>query len=127
MKQDLISTLVLIFLGNHPNSAVILQYSWNQSSYTSFLRTIIMNSMGEWYKKASDLEQSTRLARILDVSQDLKALFNLLNGQPSIFTIDLACLASRRGYLKLDKWMTDRIRDHGVILTTLVAKQTIYS
>lgn len=29
------------------------------------------------------------------------------------FVIDLACLASRRGYLKLDKWLTDKIREHG--------------
>lgn len=74
-----------------------------------------MNSMADWYTKAQDAEQNIRLARILDVSQDLKALSILLNGQPLIFNIDLACLAARRGYLKLDKWMSDRIRDHGVI------------
>jgi len=56
------------------------------------------------------------------VSQDLKALSILLNGQPLIFNIDLACLAARRGYLKLDKWMSDRIRDHGeLFITTVVA------
>jgi CCR4-NOT transcription complex subunit 1 len=76
---------------------------------------MIMNSMADWYTKAQDAEQNIRLARILDVSQDLKALSILLNGQPLIFNIDLACLAARRGYLKLDKWMSDRIRDHGVI------------
>jgi CCR4-NOT transcription complex subunit 1 len=70
--------------------------------------------MTDWYMKAQEAEQSIRLARILDVSQDLKALSILLNGQPMIFNIDLACLAARRGYLKLEKWMSDRIRDHGV-------------
>ncbi len=78
-----------------------------------------MGSMADWYMKASDADQNSRLARILDVSQDLKALFILLNGQPMIFNIDLACLAARRGYLKLDKWMSDRIRDHGVSLNSL--------
>ncbi len=75
-----------------------------------------MNSMADWYMKAPQEggEQSLRLARILDVSQDLKALSILLNGQPLMFNIDLACLAARRGYLKLDKWLSDRIRDHGV-------------
>ena len=81
-----------------------------------------MNSMADWYTKAQDAEQNIRLARILDVSQDLKALSILLNGQPLIFNIDLACLAARRGYLKLDKWMSDRIRDHGeLFITTVVA------
>lgn len=122
MKQELINNLIPIFLGNHPNSAVVLQYAWNQNSYTNNLRALIMNSMADWYTKASDLEQNTRLARILDVSQDLKALFVLLNGQPMLFNIDLACLAARRGYLKLDKWMCDRIRDHtDKFISTVVA------
>lgn len=38
----------------------------------------------------------------------------LLNGTPFVFVIDLAALASRREYLKLDKWLTDKIREHGV-------------
>lgn len=37
----------------------------------------------------------------------------LLNGTPFAFVIDLAALASRREYLKLDKWLTDKIREHG--------------
>lgn len=40
----------------------------------------------------------------------------LLNGTPFAFVIDLAALASRREYLKLDKWLTDKIREHGVSL-----------
>ena len=48
---------------------------------------MIMNSMADWYTKAQDAEQNIRLARILDVSQDLKALSILLNGQPLIFKI----------------------------------------
>ena len=38
----------------------------------------------------------------------------LLNATPFAFVIDLACLASRREYLKLDKWLSDKIREHGV-------------
>lgn len=38
----------------------------------------------------------------------------LLNATPFPFVIDLACLASRREYLKLDKWLTDKIREHKV-------------
>lgn len=122
LKQEIISFLIPIFLGNHPNSAVILQHAWNQSYNTHIIRTLIMNSMADWYTKAQDTEQNIRLARILDVSQDLKALSILLNGQPLIFNIDLACLAARRGYLKLDKWMSDRIRDHGELFISTVVQ-----
>lgn len=71
------------------------------------------------------------LSRVLDVAQDLKViqyflwlkwtiidLYNLqalslvLNLHQFPFVIDLACLASRREYLKLDKWLSDKIREH---------------
>lgn len=42
-----------------------------------------------------------------------QALSYLLNATPFSFVIDLAVLASRREYLKLDKWLTDKIREHG--------------
>lgn len=67
--------------------------------------------MAEWYLR-SDHDQA-RLSRILDLAQDLKALSNLMNAQSFPFVIDLACLASRREYLKLEKWLNDKIRDHG--------------
>ena len=44
----------------------------------------------------------------------LKALSMLLNGSPFVFVIDLAALASRREYLKLDKWLKDKLKEHQV-------------
>ena len=72
-----------------------------------------MHAMAEWYMREHH-DQATRLSRILDVAQDLKALSMLLNFTPFAFVIDLACLASRREYLKLDKWLSDKIREHRV-------------
>jgi len=46
----------------------------------------------------------------------------LLNAQSFPFVIDLACLASRRGYLKLEKWLTDKIREHGEPFISACAK-----
>jgi hypothetical protein len=46
----------------------------------------------------------------------------LLNAQSFPFVIDLACLASRRGYLKLEKWLTDKIREHGEPFITACVK-----
>ncbi|KAL4234231.1 CCR4-NOT transcription complex subunit 1 [Mactra antiquata] len=111
LKQELISTLMPLFLGNHPNSAVVLHYAWHCQGHSSTIRTLIMHSMAEWYMRGEPHDQ-TRLSRILDVAQDLKALSMLLNATPFAFVIDLACLASRREYLKLDKWLNDKIREH---------------
>lgn len=73
-----------------------------------------MLCMADWYLRGGDPNDQSRLSRILDVAQDLKALSMLLNISQFTFVVDLACLASRREYLKLDKWLTDKIREHGV-------------
>jgi CCR4-NOT transcription complex subunit 1 len=112
LRQELLSSLIPIFLLNHPNSAIILHHAWHTTNIN--IKSIIMHAMAEWYVR-SDCDQ-TRLSRILDVAQDLKALSMLLNAQNSQsypFIIDLACLASRREYLKLEKWLSDKIREHG--------------
>jgi CCR4-NOT transcription complex subunit 1 len=111
LRDELFTTLVPIFLNNHPNSGPILHHAWNSSSFGGVLKNIIMMSMSDWYLRG-DTDQS-RLSRILDLAQDLKALSNLLNSRTFMFVIDLACLASRREYLKLDKWLSDKLREHG--------------
>ncbi|VVC86298.1 unnamed protein product [Leptidea sinapis] len=117
-RQELLTTLIPIFLGNHPNSGIILQHAWHTQNPN--VKPIIMHSMADWYIRG-DCDQS-KLSRILDVAQDLKALSMLLNVQSFPFIIDLACLASRREYLKLDKWLTDKIRDHGEPFVTAMVK-----
>lgn len=111
LRQDLIASLIPIFLGNHPNAAIILHHAWHTQNNTSTVRQIVMHAMAEWYMMMEN--DQTRLSRILDVAQDLKALSLLLNAQPFPFVVDLACLAYRREFLKLDKWLTDKIREHG--------------
>lgn len=71
LKQELISTLMPIFLGNHANSAVVLHYAWHCQGHSSTIRTLIMHSMAEWYMRGEQHDQ-IRLSRILDVAQDLK-------------------------------------------------------
>lgn len=111
LRQELFTTLIPIFLGNHPNSGPILHHAWTSNNFNQPLKHIIMHAMSEWYIRG-DYDQ-TKLSRILDVAQDLKALSNLLNHRSFMFVIDLACLASRREYLKLEKWLSDKIREHG--------------
>jgi len=109
LRQELMTTLFPIFLGNHVSSGVILQHAWH--SGPNSVRPIMILAMADWYLKG-DYDQA-KLSRILDVAQDLKALPLLLNANNPPFIIDLACLASRREFLKLDKWLTDKIREHG--------------
>ncbi|XP_066142150.1 CCR4-NOT transcription complex subunit 1 isoform X1 [Euwallacea fornicatus] len=112
LRQELLTNLIPIFLGNHPNSGILLHHAWHTQSLN--IKPIIMHAMSEWYTRG-DCDQ-TRLSRILDVAQDLKALSMLLNAQSAQsypFIIDLACLASRREYLKLEKWLSDKINEHG--------------
>lgn len=109
LRQELMGVLFPVFLNNHVNSGVILQYAW--ASQHSAVKSIVVHAMAEWYLRG-DFDQ-TRLSRILDIAQDLKVLPVLLNAQNFIFIIDLACLASRREFLKLDKWLSDKIREHG--------------
>jgi CCR4-NOT transcription complex subunit 1 len=112
------TSLFPIFLGNHVISGVILQHSWHSGS--NAVRPIMILSMADWYLRG-DYDQS-RLSRILDVAQDLKALPLLLNANSHAFIIDLACLASRREFLKLDKWLTDKIREHGEAFVSSLVK-----
>jgi len=119
LHQDLLSVLFPVFLGNHINSGVILQYAWNNNGNTT-IRPIMIHAMAEWYLRG-DYDQ-TKLSRILDVAQDLKALPLLLNASSHVFIIDLACLASRREFLKLDKWLSDKIREHGEPFLASVVK-----
>lgn len=111
LRQELFTSLIPVFLGNHQNSGVILHHAWNSPNYASSLKNIIMLSMSEWYMRGDN--DQARLSRILDLAQDLKALSNLLNSRSFMFVIGLACLASRREYLNLDKWLSDKLREHG--------------
>lgn len=72
-----------------------------------------MQGMAQWYVRSDPADLTLRLSRILDVAQELKALTVLLNATAFSFVIDLACLASRRQFLKLDKWIGDKLRENG--------------
>ena len=78
------------------------------------VRQLMSNAIADWYLHTETPQDHSKLSRVLDVMQDLKALFTLLNNTQFSFVIDLACLAAKREYLKLDTWIMDRIREHQV-------------
>ncbi|VVC34988.1 Hypothetical protein CINCED_3A007099 [Cinara cedri] len=107
IRHEIISSIIPIFLGNHSNAATILQHAWNHQNVG--LKHTLVQAMSDWYMR-SDYDH-IKLSRILDIAQNLKALSLLLSVQQFPFIIDLACLASRRDYLKLDKWLADKIHE----------------
>ncbi|XP_050425870.1 CCR4-NOT transcription complex subunit 1-like [Adelges cooleyi] len=109
IRHEVFSVIFSIFLGNHSNSDIVLNRAWNHQN--TGLKHTLAQSMCDWYMR-SDCDH-VKLARILDIAQDLKALSFLLSVHQFTFIIDLACLASQREYLKLDKWLSDKIREHG--------------
>ena len=102
LRAELISVLMSMFLGNHPNSSLVLHKLYNTAP------SVVIRGMVEMYFK-----DPSSLSRILDISQDLKALNTILVARPFPFVIDLAALASHREYLYLDKWLQERINEHG--------------
>ena len=101
---------------------MILAHAWHSQSIQ--MKPILMLSMADWYLKAGQecVNERSRLSRILDVAQDLEALSMMFNGQPFPFVIDLAILSSRRDYLNLEKWLADKIREHGEIFVAAAVK-----
>lgn len=113
--------LKFLYPTSHPNSSIIFQRilpqnnDFNHASVQSLTwsQRMLLMSMIELYSFSSPDDQQQKLSRILDLSQDLKALNLLLSSTSHSFVIDLACLASRREYLKLDKWLNDKIQSMG--------------
>ena len=54
------------------------------------------------------------MARILDIAQEVKALSSMLELNQFPFVIDLACWAAKREFLKLDKWVIDKLKEYQV-------------
>lgn len=103
LRSELISILMAMFLGNHPNSSLVLHKLFHIAP------SVVVRGMVEMYYK-----DPSSLSRLLDIAQtDLKALASILDARPFAFVIDLAALASHREYLFLDKWLQDKINEHG--------------
>lgn len=130
-RIEILNSAIPTFLNaSHPNAAIILHSVWSNDSHSStdptaaltqqksnmpltWSQKTLLHALSDHYTKSPPEEQQQRLSRILDVAQDIKTLFRLLDGTCYPFVIDLACLASRREYLKLDKWLMDKFAENG--------------
>ncbi|VDM37677.1 unnamed protein product [Toxocara canis] len=121
MRSHLFQVLIPMLIGNHPNAIAVLNMAWNNEELNKppfQIRSVILTALCNYYMKNPD--DQSKLTRILEVAHELKpnGLGELFNLSQFPFTIDLACLASRRDFLKLDKWIEDKLAEHGDAFAT---------
>lgn len=105
LKHEVMAATVPSFvLGTNASSSLVLHRLW------SCCRNTLVSTMVELYMKDRSI-----ISRILDVCQELKCLPEVLAMSPYIFAIELACLATRREYLNLEKWLQDMIAKEGTV------------
>ena len=101
---------------HHTNAVSVLNALWNNENadVKKAVQQLIVHGLLSFYSQAPD--DTARLTKILEVAHELKpnGLADLFNVQNFQFAIDLACLASRRDFLKLDKFLGDKLQEHTV-------------
>lgn len=110
-RVHVLKYLVSVLLSGHSNAVPILQFAWNFENHRVQMRQILFASMAAYYSQ--NPEDQTRLTRILEITHELKGLSELLSINQFPFVIDLAILAARRDFLKLDKFIEDKLTEHG--------------
>lgn len=102
---------------HHTNAVSVLNALWNTESLEmkKGIQNLVVNGLLSFYNMAPD--DTGRLTKILEIAHELKpnGLGELFNVQNFQFAIDLACLTSRRDFLKLDKFLSDKLQEHTVI------------
>ncbi|RPB11593.1 Not1-domain-containing protein [Morchella conica CCBAS932] len=97
----IVSKLLDIFFEGHTSHQLVFWRLWQVD------KPFVTNRFLE-YHAANNLN----ITRILDISQDLRCLSDLLEAQNAIFVLDVASLAARREYLNLEKWLQEMINKY---------------
>ena len=100
LQEDLSQTLMPIFLSHHPNWRPVLEKVWADRP------VVVMHGMVAWFKADPS---NLRLTRVFDVAQDIKAISTLLEAGDAAFVLELAVMASHRGFLNVEKWLSDQL------------------
>eukprot|EP00217_Crustomastix_stigmatica_P006653 CAMPEP_0183795892 /NCGR_PEP_ID=MMETSP0803_2-20130417/5376_1 /TAXON_ID=195967 /ORGANISM="Crustomastix stigmata, Strain CCMP3273" /LENGTH=2386 /DNA_ID=CAMNT_0026040399 /DNA_START=42 /DNA_END=7202 /DNA_ORIENTATION=- len=106
LEQEIFNTLIPPYITAQPHSHSMIQQLW------TLKQGAVLRAMVDAYS----LDKST-MSRICDICKDLKALTDVLDLTPNEFAIELAALAARRDYLKLEKWLVEQIQARGTPFT----------
>eukprot|EP00736_Rhodelphis_marinus_P014468 Rmarinus@m.14689 len=102
LRDVLISELLPTYIQmNHPNSAIVVHRLWSAS------RPMLFNSMTNAYSASP--EDSQLLSRFLDLFQEVNGFATISDLRPIPLALELACLAARREFLNLEKWLLDHL------------------
>ncbi|CAK5076971.1 unnamed protein product [Meloidogyne enterolobii] len=110
-RVHVLKYLVSVLLSGHSNAVPVFQFAWNFENHRVQMRQILFGSMAAYYSQ--NPEDQSRLTRILEITHELKGLSELLSINQFPFVIDMAILAARRDFLKLDKFIEDKLTEHG--------------
>ncbi|KAL7272945.1 CCR4-NOT core subunit cdc39 [Rhizina undulata] len=100
--EGIISTLLNIFFEGHTSHQLVFWRLWQVD------KALVVNRFVEYHSR-----NPLNITRILDISQELRCLSDLLEVQNAAFVLDVASLASRREYLNLEKWLQEMINKYG--------------
>lgn len=100
--EHVINTLFNIFFEGHTSHQLVFWRLWQVD------KPFVASRFIEYHAR-----NPLHITRILDISQDLRCLSDLLDFQTAPFVLDVAALAARREYLNLDKWLQEMINKHG--------------
>lgn len=105
LQADTMARLLALYLGPSPGSTAVLQRVLQARP------RVVLRCMLSWYRAQPE---PARLARLLDVAQDIKALPGLLLADDVPFVLALATLAAQRDFLNLEVWAQERLRANPV-------------
>ena len=87
-------------------------YHLTQSS-SSHVQVMMVQALSNWCYHSGPPDP-TRIARVLEVTKDLKVIMSMVNTDQFPFVIELAAFGAKRDFLNLDKWITDNMKTHQV-------------
>jgi CCR4-NOT transcription complex subunit 1 len=104
MQSNLMHEMVVSMLLPHcakdlPTTGLMLPQLWETWS------AIVVSALMELYRANG----ADSVGRILDIGNQLKQLTLMLDMMPHDTSFELACLAHRRDFLNLEKWLTQRL------------------
>ncbi|TGZ79593.1 Not1-domain-containing protein [Ascodesmis nigricans] len=100
--QELINILFDIFFKGHTSNALVFWRLWQLN------RAGVANKFYEYYT-----QNPMSITRIMDISQDIRCLTDLLEYGAPPFMLEVASLAARREYLNLEIWLKDMLVKYG--------------
>lgn len=77
------------------------------------IQHLLVTAMSDWYLGSEPHDPSKALS-ILEMARELKVLPSILAANKFPFIIELGCWAAKMDFVKLDKWVADKVWEYKV-------------